>query len=154
MRARTALCLQEELILRARDRAILRASDLTDFRPGERKISGITAKIETETEGIFATLGEMGAMDAGAAGTIAEAEMTTEGISATPKETGKATVETQVGIRVSETTAPVSEPARAREECTGMNARIRIMAAALGAAAEDKNLFAYKMRRPVFWVAA
>ncbi len=155
MRARTALCLREELILpdtirRARDRAILpdttlrgtilRALDLTDFPPGERKISGIAAKIETEAEGIFATLGEMGAMDAGMAETIAEVEMTAEGISATPKETGKATVETQVGIRVSETTAPVSAPVRAREECTGPVKPHKGMAAALGAAAEDKNL--------------
>lgn len=155
MPARTALCLREELILpdtirRARDRAIPRASDLTDFPLGERKISGIAAKIETEAEGIFATLGEMGVMDAGMAGTIAEAEMTAEGISATPKEMGETTVETRVRIRVSETTALVSAPVRAREECTGPVKPHKGMAAALGAAAEDKNLVVFKMRRPVF----
>src|SRR3990172_2711453 len=154
MRARTALCLQEELILRALVRAIPRVLDLTGFPPGEWKMSGIDAKTETETEGIFVTPAKTGATDAGVTGTIAEAEMTAEDISATPGEMGKAAVETQARIRVSETTAPASEPARAREECTGMNTRVRIMAAALGAAAEDKNLVVFKMRRPVFWVAA
>lgn len=96
----------------------LRASDLIDCPPGEPKISGNAATMGIGR--ISATPGETGAMDPGVTGTIAEVEMTDEGILTIPGRMGETAMEMRARIRVSETTGPVKEQERAREECTGM----------------------------------
>ena len=88
---------------------------------------------------VFGILRETGATGAGVTGTITEVEMTAAGILEPPDRMEGAVRETRGRIRVSGTTGPVKEQARAREECTGMAKTITGTAAALGAAEKNKK---------------